>query len=144
MKPLLIGEAPSRTSDPKKPFHGASGTYLAKLAGLSGVIQLSYEFRLRNILQRWPGIGNAGEKGSRFPIAKAKRVARKIPLEGIVILAGRRVAKAFGLDHAPYFTFFERGEAIVAVIPHPSGANRFWNDPENRVIAAKFLRGVLA
>lgn len=147
MKPLLIGEAPSRKSDPKKPFQGASGRRLARMAGLDSEEDLPTRFRMTNVLGRWPGTGNAGEKGSRFPIARAKRAARRIELLGVVILAGRRVAKAFGMAEAPYFRWYatdRHGPCRIAVIPHPSGCNQFYNVPANREKVAAFLRGVLA
>lgn len=143
-KPTIIGEAPSQNSDPARPFYGASGRTLAFWAGLNGgCIALSYAANLRNVLQRWPGVGNAGEKGSRFPMAKARRAASRMKLEGVVILAGRRVAKAFGLGELEYFRWTTHRGATVAIIPHPSGCNRFYNDQANRIRAAKFLRGVL-
>lgn len=63
--------------------------------------------------------------------------------EGVVILAGKRVAKAFGIE-APYFEWMVFDRARIAVIPHPSGYSRFWNYAENREVASKFLRTVFA
>jgi uracil-DNA glycosylase len=143
----IVGEAPSQSSDPKKPFHGASGARLAQLAGLGGVRDLERAARLVNVLQRWPGFGHAGEKGSKVPIAKAKRAAKKIELVGVVVLAGRRVARAFGLDDAPYFQWFRtdrHGPCNLVVVPHPSGSNRFWNYPENRELARAFFLRLFA
>ncbi len=143
----IVGEAPSRSSDPKKPFRGWSGNWLAKHAGLSGYEELASRARLVNVLPRWPGIGYSGEKGSRFPIARARRAAEKIELVGVVLLAGRRVASAIDpvLAKAPYFSWHmtdRHGPCRLAVIPHPSGCNHWWNPPENRMIASAFLRGL--
>ncbi len=141
----IVGEAPSRTSDPKKPFEGRSGKRLAELAGLECPTLLRYEATLVNVLQRWPGDGYAGEKGSHFPLAKAKRAAKRIELVGVVILAGRRVATAFGMKDAEYFQWHRtdrHGPCLLVVVPHPSGCNRFWNYPENVARASAFMRRV--
>ncbi len=145
---VIVGEAPSRSSDPLRPFSGASGRTLAKLAGLSGYIELSYEATLVNVLRRWPGKGFAGEKGSRFPLPRARRAARRMKFEAHsrVILAGKRVTQAFGIRFEDYFCWklLPRGIAGALVwfacIPHPSGCNGFWNYPENREAASEFFR----
>ncbi len=139
----IVGEAPSRTSDPKRPFAGSSGDRLAKLAGFSCRDELASRALLVNVLKKWPGEGHAGEKGSRFPLAAARKAARRFErLEGVVILAGRRVARAMGHERAEYFRFRRARSAWVVVIPHPSGCCRFWNFPENRETASKFLRNL--
>lgn len=145
----IVGEAPSRSSDPERPFCGWSGRWLAKQAGLEGYEELARRARLVNVLRRWPGVGNAGEKGSRFPIRRARREAKKIELRGVVLLAGRRVAAAFDpeLAKAPYFRWHridKHGPCLIAVIPHPSGCNRWWNYEENREIARAFFRGLFS
>lgn len=140
----IVGEAPSRSSDPRRPFCGASGERLAKLAGLGGYGELAAAARLVNVLPRWPGSGNAGEKGSRFPIARAKRAARRVDLGGVAIFAGRRVARAFGISDLECFEWRLTSDLRwVAIIPHPSGCNRFWNYPKNRALAARFLEAAI-
>lgn len=61
-------------------------------------------------------------------------------------MCGRRVAAAF--DHRdpalPYLRWSEEGEPFRwAMLPHPSGVNRWWNEPENREAAREFLRQLL-
>lgn len=143
----IVGEAPSKSSDPTRPFDGWSGRWLAKQAGLSGYHHLAHEALLVNVLRRWPGKGNAGEKGSRFPLAKARRAAKRMKLDGIVLLAGKRVSKVFGFDFSDYFCWKLRrnheGKLVwFACIPHPSGCNRWWHYEENRKIARAFFRGL--
>jgi uracil-DNA glycosylase len=151
---VLVGEAPSQHSNPKKPFSGASGKTLAKVAGLSGYEELRARATLLNVLDRWPGKGNAGEKGSRFPLVRAKPHAAKILArflyrEGAsIVLVGKRVARAFGFDEVPPFRWAMSVKIAgvdlgrVAVMPHPSGCNHWWNAEENRAAASAFLRGV--
>lgn len=149
MTVLIVGEAPSRSSDPKRPFDGYSGKKLAEYAGLSGYEELSHAFRLRNLMQRWPGVGHAGEKGSRFPMVRAKRAARRFDFEGarVVLLAGKRVAKAFGLSFDDYYAWKSvsvRGRRHwICLIPHTSGCNRYFNYAENRRSMEIFMRSVL-
>lgn len=153
-KIVLVGEAPSARSDPRYPFCGASGEKLAKLCGLSGYLELRHAASLLNVLPKWPGKGFRGEKGSRFPMASARRAAKRMKFDGAtyVILVGRRVADAFapplrsfGYDHLNYFDWThvaqKDGSAIpFTCIPHPSGCNRFYNYPENRERASAFMR----
>lgn len=66
---------------------------------------------------------------------------------GVLLLAGRRVASCF--PEAPR-DYFELGTILldpnrgldveVAVVPHPSGVNRWWNEAGNRATAADFVR----
>lgn len=151
-RPLIVGEAPSmRTS---RPFAGRSGERLADLAGVP-LEQLRSRFRLVNLLAYWPGPSASG-KGSAFPLAEARSRAGETPLPPGSLLCGRRVAQAFGLGRAPFLEWVEgdarggrtngagRPTARVAVIPHPSGVCRWWNDPENVDAARRFLREALA
>jgi uracil-DNA glycosylase len=142
-KIVLVGQAPSRDTDGRAPFSGKSGQRLERLAGL-GSGELQARFALANVLQRWPG--SAG-KGDLFPMADARRAAPRL----LRALAGRRVvavgcavAKALGVASAlPDLTWrkFALLDAI-AVVPHPSGVNRWWNEPGNRDAAAAFLRSL--
>jgi uracil-DNA glycosylase len=150
---VLVGEAPSRSSDPKRPFDGWSGRKLAEYAGFGGYEELAANARLVNVLQRWPGEGFAGEKGSRFPIARARRAAKRLEFERFdhVVLVGTRVAAAFGISFGDFFSWkilprgtfdpkYGRDLVWFTCIPHPSGCNRWYNDPKRRVQVSDFLR----
>lgn len=138
MKPAIVGESPSmRTS---RPFAGASGIRLAQLAGVS-LDDLRARYRLVNLLGYWPGPEPSG-KGSRFPIDEARDRAATIRLAPGSLLCGRRVARAFGLGSVTFFEWTATGGAAtpVAVIPHPSGISRWWNEPSHVDEAREFLR----
>lgn len=130
----LIGEAPGRT--PGLPFDGRCGRFLERLTG----VHPRSAFTCRNVLDRFPG--DAGG-GAVFPLREARKAASRIVLRGVVLLAGKRVAAAFGV-RARYFAPVSVGRATVYVIPHPSGRNRWWNSPENRAMAAAFLATIIA
>jgi uracil-DNA glycosylase len=145
VKTLLVGEAPARTTVGARPFSGRTG---ARLAELAGVERLRDSFEVVNLLDRWPG--PTGAKGSEFPMEVARaRAAAMVPRLVLrrrrVVLVGRRVAGAFRLARLPYLSW-ERidGLAEVAVLPHPSGVNQWYNDPGNVERARRFLREAAA
>jgi uracil-DNA glycosylase len=125
---LVVGEAPGRLSG-VRPL----GSLDRKLPALRGVPRV-------NLLDRYPG---SDGKGARFPIGPARTAAksllRAVP-EASLVLVGRRVAEAFGFKTFAYdwFEWFSVGGRAYAVIPHPSGIVRWWNDPANRAAAERF------
>jgi hypothetical protein len=93
-----------------------------------------------NVLRRWPGKNG---KGDHFPMRLAKTNARRLALGFVgrrVILLGRSVAKAFGLN-VGYLKWVNIG-FDVAVVPHPSGVNRWWNEARNKAAARRFMEDV--
>lgn len=58
-----------------------------------------------------------------------------------IVLLGRRVERAFACAGTPYFDVLtsEGGYYKMLTAPHPSGMNRWWNDPENIVAARSRL-----
>lgn len=137
-KPVLIGEAPSRTSDPTVPFSGRSGDRLRKLVDLD-------RFELRNLLDAYPGKKGKGTLwDATGACVRACEVAAG--LEGrSVVFVGRRVSTAFGHSRLDWCRWHreERGFEVAA-IPHPSGIVRFWNDPANVSAVREFLESTLA
>jgi len=154
-KILLVGQAPSRSAGKERAFDGPSGRRLAKLAGIE-FEELFERLDTVNLLARWPGKHGGKyawrEKGDRFPIARAKRAAKRISrMFGryrVVVLCGRRVARAFafpkyvrGIElRAPLRT----NDAWVLTIPHPSGCNLLYNDRGVRTTVREFLNAAFA
>lgn len=137
---LLIGEAPSRTGDPGAPLSGRIGQRLADLSGLTLDEYLRATKRL-NLFQQWHG---AAGKGSAFPLDEAREAAFAVRLKHFrmgqrVLLLGKRVASAFGMRQPDYLKWYEVGGVQVAVIPHPSGINRWYNSESNRWKLCRFL-----
>lgn len=138
MKFALVGEA-NRAGGP--PFSGRSGRRLADLLGISPD-QLPIAFNLTNLFEHWPGGAGPGRKGDRFPMTEAQTRAAtwlKRNPETVVILAGKRLARAFDVRPARYLSFFDQAGRQFAIIPHPSGVNHWWNDDLNARRAKRFL-----
>lgn len=138
-KTILLGEAPARQFEGQPAFSSRSGDFLTELIGMPVRVM----FDCHNILDYWPG---STGKGSKFPMAEAQHMIRawKVGREfenRRVILAGSRAGKAWG---APPGQILQWNEAdaycdAFAVLPHPSGVNRWWNSPQNRENAKFFL-----
>jgi uracil-DNA glycosylase len=90
-----------------------------------------------NLLKRFPG---AQSKGAAFPLAEAReavrRLERRTPKRVSMVLLGKRVGAAFGAKGGYFEWTTVRGRRVM-VFPHPSGINQWWNDPENRALAAE-------
>lgn len=126
-----------------RPFAGRSGDRLADLLGAASLRDLRDRYRLVNLLGYWPGPSPSG-KGSAFPLDEARRAAETLPLADGSLLCGRRVAQAYGLARVPFLEWIDARGRRVAVIPHPSGVSRWWNDPENVRRARIFLEAARA
>lgn len=135
-KLLLVGQAPSARTEGLAAFSGDSGRRIAKLLGDA---QLAERVDAVNLLAWWPGRSLAG-KGDAFPLADAREAATRELLgqHRVVLLAGRGVAAAFGVD-ADYFAWVRLYGRDAAVIPHPSGVSYWWNQADNVLAAARFL-----
>lgn len=130
MRVLIVGQAPSRLSDPREPLSGRSGRRLASLLALDLPEFLAAYDRV-NLLARFPG---KLSKGDAFPIDRARRRAAAIlaatePRR--LVLLGRGVSAAFGLRDASLLAWRPLAGHLAAVCPHPSGVCLWWNDPRN-------------
>ena len=134
-RPLLLGEV-RQDRLPGPALLGRSGRQLATALGMDPDAY-AVAFRRRNLLATWPG-------GDRWPTALAVATAQRMTLCGVVILLGRRVAHAFGLVALPPLAWVPLGDATLAVLPHPSGLNRSWNDRAHVLAAGALLRDALA
>ena len=128
----MIGEAPSANGDRTDPIGGRAERVLCELAGFD---DLGSRFLRTNLISDWPGPNG---KGSAWPrdVARERAMMQASFLTGhrpAVVLLGKRVADAFGVD-SEYFVWREPDliKAPHVVIPHPSGVNRALNDPDVR------------
>lgn len=152
MRPLLIGQAPGPNTDPELPLFPvpktSAGGRLQQLIGISRGEYLKTFDRI-NLLRDFPG---KHKRDDKFPLPPAKfaaRVLRPMLSGREVILVGRNVANAFGLDleFHDWMSWPVRRRCIVsrddgccriAIIPHPSGRNHWYNKPGNRAEASDF------
>lgn len=141
----LVGQAPGK-GDPKTPLMGRCGRRLAFLMGVGFPSEYAELFARVNLLDEYPGSSKG--KGDLFSVTNAREPAAEITalLEAScneVVLLGKNVARAFGVVEVDWLERFELVDGVrAAIVPHPSGANYWWNDPKNRRAAATFLRRV--
>lgn len=146
--PLLIGQAPGPNTDPSLPLFPVPSTSAGgRLQSFMGLTRGQYlvSFDRINLLQDFPGRTGRDDK---FPMAKAKIAAAAIrPLlrDRVVILIGRNVANAFQLD-CEFHSWVEGLSfcRLMAVVPHPSGRNHWYNKEENKLIAKQFWTSCVA
>jgi uracil-DNA glycosylase len=147
MKPLIIGEAPSKNEVTEHPIEGRAGKRLAALAGLP-LSEFLAHFNRVNLLHVRQ---DTAEHGFQFDRLAAYRSAQRlIPAfqedEQIILMLGKRVADAFGITCIEYFVErrFRNVPGEFRVLPHPSGINRWWNDPHNVLLAKQFMQNIVA
>lgn len=143
---LMIGEAPGRADrfGRGQALGGRIERRLAMLCDVDDASDLGRAFERTNLLKRWPG-PSPGGRGSRFPQREA-RAAASAMIPSIVgrrvVLVGLRTAAAFGLEGRELFEFQAvdgAPGAKVAIVPHPSGVNRWWNSRSNVERARRFF-----
>lgn len=132
----VVGEAPGRRGEATAPLRGRSGETICRLAGVASLAA----FRVVNLLGFFPG--SAG-KGAHAPRAafRAAWMALEPSLSGAVLLLGKRVGAA-AAARPVYLEWERRGRYRLAIVPHPSGINRWWNDESNRTEAERFFRAL--
>lgn len=168
MRPLLIGEAPARTTpNDWPPFYGQkrSGRILWELG-----FRVTRRGSIQDLAGRAPGNVDAVNlldeyPGRRWPAVRARAVAtealfgvastaeptpasRMLAGRSHVILVGRNVARAFGAlecwDFFEWFRLLPCDEPLCAIMPHPSPLNRWWNDPKHMAKARAWSTGFLS
>lgn len=137
---LVVGQGPSKDGVGKKPLDGdGSGERLAELCGLSREEMLA-NCTAVNLLNKFYGKNG---KGDKFPMDDAKKSAEALRVAwdnyDRVVLLGQNVAKAFGVGEKLLSWESDRGGSVVAVVPHPSPINLWYNDEKNYSEASKFL-----
>lgn len=138
---ILIGQAPIRRE------YGAElmGRIATQLSTLFGCSLEEYARRTQrfNVLPCWPG---RADRGDRFPKHLARQNASRMMYsfsDCHVLFIGLAVANIFDFHERPLQ--WRRlstisGTYTAAVLPHPSGVNRWWNDAKNKQAAVRFMR----
>ncbi len=136
-KILLVGELNPYGADPRfalypRPRH-ASGNRLREILGLTDEEYLKGTSRCNLCTGAWSA------KSAR---EAAAHILAEEPPGTCVVLCGAKVAKAFGVPYGGGYVVrcTDRGLRLLS-IPHPSGLNRLWNDPEvAHAVRAAFLQ----
>lgn len=144
-RPLFVGECPGGTADnklktysPLFPYpENSAGYHLYRLTGLRNrALYLNHSDRVNLIpapMVRWS-------------VRHAMRAAENLQNGGmlrdrLVILCGRKVQAAFGLDgKLSSFVLLHAKEYDLAAMPHPGGRCRVWNDPAVVGRCREFMR----
>lgn len=168
----LIGEAPVAGARERyqwlHPSHCATGRRLLDFSGWT-LAELERQVSRNNVYPRPLG-REAWSTVKARQLAQA--TARGLENGRPVVLLGQRVSEAFGEAGRPLLQWFTPETAAldphggrnslgnplrmspavslpvlsgrtVAIVPHPSGLNRWWNDQGNRLAARAFLRGLM-
>jgi uracil-DNA glycosylase len=134
----IVGLAPSSALPAGvPPFAAARGGSGRRLAALAGVTSVAAVAETRNLFDVPVGAGALPRE-----LLVGQGHCRPLP-EGAVVLLGRQVATAYGYERLAPLIWHRRAGRRVAVLPHPSGRNRWWNDARNSARAALFLRRTL-
>jgi uracil-DNA glycosylase len=139
----LVGQAPSRRGDPRKPLAGPNGRKIARLAGIS------YDELIACRRKHLNGHYNGKRpKGDAFDHAKGNVNAADVLLDWRVeriVLLGKNVARCFGFRDLPFLAEISLYGRRFLIFPHPSRVNRWWNERRNeqraRQLLQRFLRG---
>jgi len=130
MKPLIVGEAPSKNEVTERPIEGRIGVRLASMAGLTLPEFLATFDRVNLLHVRQDTVTHGFTFDYVAATQSAALIKRTFQPNQIVLLLGRRAAWTFGLG-GEYFIQHAIHGAEVRIVPHPSGINRWWNSPEN-------------
>lgn len=145
---LIVGQAPSASAGHRRAFDGRSGARLAELMGIPHADMLK-RFDTVNLIPVFPGKERRA-RGDRFSMREARRGAARV-LMGVfwsrILVVGIATARAIGLGPVSgdvNVLLWGTGPegATYGVVPHPSGLNRWWNDPDNERRGRAFLEEV--
>jgi len=143
-KVVLVGQAPSmRGSEVCRAALG--GPVGRKLMEVLGCDLRSYVrgFRRLNLVQSFPGRTNGADAFDAAEAGMAWARLRENVAQRMVVLLGAKVADVatVGLWRAHgWCAPFDHLQVRMMVVPHPSGLNRWWNDPANTAAATIALR----
>jgi hypothetical protein len=149
-KLALVGEAPGPRTRADCPFYpyppsSAAGRLLDYLGWSRSKYLLT--FARMNLLSEWPG--------PSFPVWRARECVPNV-VEALhprpMLLMGRGVAAAFGLGALRPLELVrvtlprrDQGQVLarVAIVPHTSGRNLWYNDPAHRAAVRTFVESLL-
>lgn len=146
---IILGEAPGNYPKYDHEKHAlfpypprCSGERLMRLMGM-----MKHEYiplTRRNLLDYYPG---TLAKGAKFPIGVARKAVIALHeshflIGSNVLIVGKRLSRAFGYETRDILTWHCEKAYNFAIVPHTSGINQWWNDPDNRARGEEFLQSV--
>jgi uracil-DNA glycosylase len=153
---MLVGQAPGITElEVRRPFAGRAGKVLFRW--LASVDITEREFRehvyVTAITKCYPGRA-AGGSGDRRPSGREIALCRPFLEAQLHLVQPRAILLVGGLAIERYFPKrplteligqrFDLGGVATIPLPHPSGASRWLNDTDNRLLLSRALRHVRA
>jgi uracil-DNA glycosylase len=130
---IIVGEAPNSSGE--RAYDTKSGVRMLDLIGESELLAPDWV----NLFDAVP---------ARWRPARARRAAAAVAMQpgGVLILLGMRVARAFRIEDPVALEWYIDPSHVhpMVVFPHPSGLNRWWNDPEKTEDARKLLQGIVS
>jgi uracil-DNA glycosylase len=146
-KLALLGEAPGPNTRADLPFYPYPERSAAgRLLSILGWTRSEYlrTFARANVLDAYPGPTFPVVQGRIAAHAKARELAPRP-----ILLMGKGVSASFMLPaDTPILTWVEKRliltaptpiDVRVAIVPHTSGRNLFYNDPANRDAVKRFI-----
>jgi uracil-DNA glycosylase len=125
-KVIFIGQAPGKTGNPGLPLAGGKvGKRMQKLLRVPQSMWIKFD-RV-NLNQGF--LGKCG-RGDKFDRQEGRETAAKL-LQGDwthYVLLGGHVARCFGFLYCPLSIYEKNGKRFF-ICPHPSGLNKWWNNP---------------
>jgi hypothetical protein len=124
LKPIIVGHSLSSSGD---------GIVLGGRCGrrLSSLMSLTY----KEYLRRFDRTNLFVVVRNRLDVPKAVVSSLRLPRRLLVIFLGRDVARMFGLGSLSFLEEYNYRDSCWVVAPHPSGLNRWYNDPKNLEMA---------
>lgn len=131
---LFVGEAPTRVgARPLHPDDCDSGRRLLQYTGWDRADYLGPHCERTNVFD----VPTPAKEWSTY-IARERVCWLDLDQYSYVVFLGRKVAASY--VHSAAFLEWQRCPPIsVAICPHPSGMNRWWNDEQNRREARRFF-----
>lgn len=161
MKPLLVGEMPSRSGDRYHmfPLSGAVAQAMCQMAGIPPQEEGTRYGRWTWALYDNFDCVNSIERHGKWDSTVAGERLRGLiePEREVVVLLGRRAQTAYVrmcepapslISRLPYWHWrldmaSDTGRRQVAVVPHPSSRNLIYNHSDPRVKTGEVLRAAI-
>ena len=153
---MLIGQAPGITElEVRRPFQGRAGKELFRWLGSVGIAEGSFRDRvyMTAVTKCYPGKSPSGS-GDRRPSPREIALCSPFLEAQLDLIRPVAILLVGGLAIERYFPKkpltelvgqrFERDGTALIPLPHPSGASRWLNVPEHRVLLQRALGHVRA